>query len=68
MPRPLTARQRELFEFIGTFSAEHGRSPCVKEMQAAMHYRQHGAVLAKLHSLERRGYIKHAYPVATHKR
>lgn len=55
--RPLTARQKQLLAFIETFRTASGRAPSVKEMQAHMGYRQHGAVLAKLRSLERRGLI-----------
>lgn len=57
-PKPLTARQREVLEFIK--GNMHLYSPTVREIAAAMCIKSPHGVTVHLEALERKGYIRMA--------
>ena len=57
-PMPLTARQREVLEWIKANMAYY--SPTVREIAAAMEIRSPHGVTGHLEALERKGYIRMA--------
>ena len=57
-PLPLTARQREVLEWIKAHMAYY--SPTVREIAAAMSIKSPHGVTVHLEALERKGYIRMA--------
>lgn len=55
----LTERQRRLYDFLHTFTAEHGYCPTVREMAAGIGLRSSSNVNHHLYNLERMGLIEH---------
>jgi repressor LexA len=55
-PRPLTARQAEVLEFIRANSGMYG--PAVREIAAEFGIRSPNGVVAHLRALEKKGFIK----------
>jgi repressor LexA len=55
-PRPLTARQAEVLEFIKANSGMYG--PAVREIAIAFGIRSPNGVVAHLRALEKKGYIR----------
>ncbi len=55
--RPLTSRQREILDFMESFTREHGYPPTVREICAATGLRSPRSVSQHLQALERKGYI-----------
>ncbi len=56
-PNRLTKRQTQLLVFILKFWTEHGHSPTIAQMLAAMGYSSHGSLIRLLNVLEWRGHI-----------
>ena len=58
MAKDLTARQREIFEFIKNMIRSKGRPPSIREIGESFKIRSTNGVRAVLEALERKGYIK----------
>ncbi len=58
MAKDLTARQREIFEFIREMVRGKGRPPSIREIGEQFKIRSTNGVRAVLEALERKGYIK----------
>jgi repressor LexA len=58
MAKDLTARQREIFEFIKNMVRRKGRPPSIREIGESFKIRSTNGVRAVLEALERKGYIK----------
>jgi len=58
MARDLTARQREIFEFIKDMIRHKGRPPSIREVGEQFTIRSTNGVRAVLEALERKGYIR----------
>ena len=58
MARDLTARQREIFEFIKNMVRGKGRPPSIREIGERFKINSTNGVRAVLEALERKGYIK----------
>ncbi len=56
--RPLTERQRQVYEFIADSISCNGFPPTLREIGEAFGFSSTNAVLAVLDSLERKGYIR----------
>jgi len=58
MPKELTARQREIFEYIKNMIGSKGRPPSIREIGDNFKIRSTNGVRAVLEALERKGYIR----------
>ena len=58
---PLTKRQREILNYLGSYAEEHGYAPSFEEIAAQFNYNSLATVHEHLSNLERKGYIKRAY-------
>ena len=58
---PLTKRQKEILDHIGSFIDENGYAPSFEEIAAAFGYSSLATVHEHLSNLERKGYIRKAY-------
>ncbi len=58
MAKDLTARQREIFEFIKGMIRSKGRPPSIREIGEQFAIRSTNGVRAVLEALERKGYIR----------
>lgn len=58
MARYLTKRQKEILEFMLSFSQEHGVSPTHREIRDQFGYSSYGTVHKHLKLLEEKGYLK----------
>ena len=54
----LTARQRELYEFVLRYSRAHGRAPTIREIGAACSIPSTNGVTDHLKAIERKGYLR----------
>jgi repressor LexA len=54
----LTARQRELYEFLQGYIARHGEAPTYQEIGRALKLRSTNAVAKHLKALEAKGYVR----------
>ena len=54
----LTARQKEIYEFIRDYVARKGEAPTYQEIGRALHLRSTNAVSKHLKSLEEKGYVR----------
>ena len=58
---PLTKRQKEILDHIGSFIEEHGYAPSFEEIAEAFGYSSLATVHEHLSNLERKGYIRKSY-------
>lgn len=58
---PLTKRQREILDYLGSYASEHGYAPSFEEIAEQFNYNSLATVHEHLTNLERKGYIKRAY-------
>jgi repressor LexA len=56
-PRPLTARQREVLDFITDFATRHGYCASIREVMAAIGCTSPNAAVCHLVPLKKKGYI-----------
>ena len=64
MKRPLTNRQREIYNWIDAYILEHGYPPTRKEISEGNGMRSGNAAHEHLMSLERKGWITVAPAIA----
>lgn len=57
----LTAKQRELLDFLKSYSAEHERMPSFDEMRRALGLASKSGIHRILTALEERGFIRRLY-------
>lgn len=58
---PLTKRQREILNYLGSYSEQHGYAPSFEEIAEQFGYSSLATVHEHLSNLERKGYIKRSY-------
>ena len=58
---PLTKRQREILDYLSTYTAENGYAPSFEEIAAQFNYSSLATVHEHLSNLERKSYIKRKY-------
>jgi repressor LexA len=58
---PLTKRQREILNYLGSYSEQHGYAPSFEEIADSFGYSSLATVHEHLSNLERKGYIKRSY-------
>jgi repressor LexA len=58
---PLTKRQRQILDYLSTYSSEHGYAPSFEEIAEHFNYNSLATVHEHLSNLERKGYIKRSY-------
>ncbi|MDT8339993.1 MAG: transcriptional repressor LexA [Longimicrobiales bacterium] len=58
---PLTRRQKEILDHVGSFIEEHGYAPSFEEIAEHFGYSSLATVHEHLSNLERKGYIRKAY-------
>ena len=58
---PLTRRQKEILDYIGSFIEEWGYAPSFEEIAKNFGYASLATVHEHLSNLERKGYIRKAY-------
>lgn len=58
---PLTKRQREILDFLSSYSSRHGYAPSFEEIAEQFNYNSLATVHEHLSNLERKGYIKRSY-------
>ena len=58
---PLTKRQRQILDFLTSYSGEHGYAPSFEEIAGQFNYNSLATVHEHLSNLERKGYIKRSY-------
>jgi repressor LexA len=58
---PLTKRQREILNYLGSYSEHHGYAPSFEEIADHFNYSSLATVHEHLSNLERKGYIKRSY-------
>jgi repressor LexA len=58
---PLTKRQREILEYLGTYAEGNGYAPNFEEIAEHFNYNSLATVHEHLSNLERKGYIKRNY-------
>ena len=61
MAPPLTRRQREIFDFIRSFVAEHGYSPSLEEIGSEFGLRSVATVHKHVQHLVEKGYLRKAW-------
>jgi repressor LexA len=57
----LTKRQREILDYLGTYSEQNGYAPSFEEIARQFNYNSLATVHEHLSNLERKGYIKRSY-------
>lgn len=57
-PRPLTDRQRQIYDFIVAFTKANGYAPTVREIGVEMGIKSPNGVMAHLNFLEKKGAIR----------
>jgi repressor LexA len=57
----LTKRQREILDYLGSYSDDRGYAPSFEEIAAHFNYNSLATVHEHLSNLERKGYIKRSY-------
>src|SRR5262249_6220562 len=60
-PMPLTKRQREILNYLTTYSEQHGYAPSFEEIAESFEYSSLATVHEHLTNLERKGYIRRSY-------
>ena len=58
---PLTKRQREILDYLSSYSYSNGYAPSFEEIARHFNYNSLATVHEHLSNLERKGYIKRAY-------
>ena len=58
---PLTKRQREILNYLATYTEQNGYAPSFEEIAESFKYSSLAPVHEHLSNLERKGYIKRAY-------
>jgi repressor LexA len=58
---PLTKRQREILDFLGSYEKEHGYAPNFEEIAERFNYNSLATVHEHLFNLQKKGYIKRSY-------
>src|SRR5207247_455135 len=58
---PLTKRQREILNYLDSYSAQNGYAPSFEEIAEHFNYNSLATVHEHLSNLERKGYIKRSY-------
>jgi len=58
---PLTKRQRQILDYLSSYSAENGYAPSFEEIAGQFNYNSLATVHEHLSNLERKGYIKRSY-------
>ena len=58
---PLTKRQREILNYLGSYSEDNGYAPSFEEIASRFNYNSLATVHEHLTNLERKGYIKRSY-------
>ena len=58
---PLTKRQRQILDYLNSYSTEHGYAPSFEEIAGQFNYNSLATVHEHLSNLERKGYIKRSY-------
>src|SRR5688500_20189551 len=58
---PLTKRQREILDFLTSYSEQNGYAPSFEEIARQFNYNSLATVHEHLTNLERKGYIKRSY-------
>ena len=56
----LTSRQRQVYDFLGWYRAQHGFSPTLQEIAAHLKVSGNLGVLRHLRALEKKGYLRRA--------
>ena len=57
-PSPLTVAQKELYDWIVEFLAEHGHAPSIRQMMEAMGLRSPAPIQSRLRYLQKKGWIE----------
>ena len=58
---PLTRRQRQILDYLNSYSGEHGYAPSFEEIAGYFNYNSLATVHEHLTNIERKGYIKRTY-------
>lgn len=58
---PLTKRQRQILDYLTSYSSEHGYAPSFEEIAEYFNYNSLATVHEHLSNLERKGYIRRSY-------
>lgn len=58
---PLTRRQRQILDYLNSYSSEHGYAPSFEEIAEHFNYNSLATVHEHLTNIERKGYIKRTY-------
>ncbi|MCX5755274.1 MAG: transcriptional repressor LexA [Gemmatimonadetes bacterium] len=58
---PLTRRQRQILDYLNSYSTEHGYAPSFEEIADHFNYNSLATVHEHLTNIERKGYIKRTY-------
>ncbi|HET9425519.1 MAG TPA: transcriptional repressor LexA [Gemmatimonadaceae bacterium] len=58
---PLTKRQREILNYLTTYTDQHGYAPSFEEIAESFNYNSLATVHEHLSNLERKGYITRSY-------
>ena len=58
---PLTRRQRQILDYLNSYSTEHGYAPSFEEIARHFNYNSLATVHEHLTNIERKGYIKRTY-------
>ena len=61
MSKPLTTRQKSVYEFIESYILQKGYGPTVREIAEAVHLSSPSTVHVHLKTLEEKGYIAVSY-------
>jgi repressor LexA len=61
-PRPLTARQREVMEFIWAYAKERGYPPAYRRIGSELGIRSPNGVQCHIRALRKKGYIEESGP------
>ena len=58
MPKPLTDRQKEIFDYIESYIDDDNRPPTIAEIKKTFGFRSPQSVVDHLNALQKKGYIK----------
>ena len=58
---PLTRRQRQILDYLNSYSGEHGYAPSFEEIAEHFNYNSLATVHEHLTNIDRKGYIKRTY-------
>ena len=57
-PTPLTVAQKELYDWIAEFLADHSHAPSIRQMMEAMGLRSPAPIQSRLRYLQKKGWIR----------